>query len=272
MPGLIEIISKEMKLRNYSPKTIKAYSSAMRNLYVFYKKPPRDLTYTELKDFLYYKSQQGVSHQTISLYANAINFVYIELYQREQFQKFHHPKKSKKLPVVLSRDEIERILSCIHNTKHHTMLALAYAGGLRVSEIVSLTVADVDFDRAYIHIKSAKGKKDRITILPNKLVYALQQCCIGKQGTAYVFASERGGKLTTATPQKIFTTALSSASINKKATFHSLRHSFATHILEQGTDVRYVQTLLGHANIRTTQLYTHVTNTQIKNIKSPFDI
>jgi len=140
---------------------------------------------------------------------------------------------------------------------------------LRVSEIINLKVKDLNLDELTIHLKQAKGKKDRLTLIPEKLVNDLRNLIAGKLNNDYVFASERGGKLTERTAQIVFAKALSLAGIKKEATFHSLRHSFATHLLENGVDVRYVQELLGHANIRTTQIYTHVTNPAIKNIKSP---
>ncbi len=120
-----------------------------------------------------------------------------------------------------------------------------------------------------IHVRQGKGKKDRVSVLSDKIINDLKICGGGRIGSAYLFESERGGKLTTATAQKVFYQCLRKAGINKPASFHSLRHSFATHLLENGVDVRYVQELLGHANIRTTQIYTHVTNPKLKNIKSP---
>jgi len=178
-------------------------------------------------------------------------------------------KRPIKLPVVLSRNEIEKILQTIINTKHKLLLSLAYGAGLRVSEAISLQVQDIDLDERVIHIKLAKGQKDRISLLPEKLISYLQNLIVGKSRNDLVFLSERGGKLSVRTAQKIFENALKKAKINKGATFHSLRHSFATHLLENGIDVRYVQELLGHSNIRTTQVYTHVTNPRLKNIKSP---
>jgi integrase/recombinase XerD len=270
MSGLIEIISRNMKIRNYSQQTIKAYSSVARNVFNFFEKPLREINQQEIKDFLYKKTEEGCSSQTISLYSNALNFIFLEIYKIKDFDKLKHPKKSKKLPVILSRNEIELILNHIKNKKHCLMMSLAYATGMRVSEVVSLKVNDIDFDRECIHIKNAKGKKDRITILPKKLVNVLLENISLKQGNDYFFESERGGKLTTSTPQKVFAKALKQVNIKKDAHFHSLRHSFATHLLEQGTDVRHVQKLLGHSNIRTTQLYTQVSNESIKNIQSPF--
>ena len=153
--------------------------------------------------------------------------------------------------------------------KHRLMLGLAYGAGLRVSEVVATRVQDLDLAELTIHIKQAKGKKDRISVLPEKLIEELRRMVAGKLGDDLVFPSEWGGQLTTRTAQKIFEQALVRANITKPATFHSLRHSFATHLLENGVDVRYVQELLGHQNIRTTQLYTQVTNPKLKSIQSP---
>ena len=151
------------------------------------------------------------------------------------------------------------------------MVALSYGAGLRVSEAINLMVKDVDLHEFIIHLKKAKGSKDRITVIPKSLVNDLKVLSAGKKADDFVFESERGGKLTTRTAQKVFSNALKKAGIKKEATFHSLRHSFATHLLENGVDVRYVQELLGHQNIRTTQVYTKVTNPKLKNIKSPLE-
>lgn len=146
---------------------------------------------------------------------------------------------------------------------------MAYGAGLRISEAISLKVKDVNLEELTIHLKNAKGKKDRITIFPEKIRSNLQGLMAEKNLDDYLFESERGGKLTERTAQKVFENALRGIGIKKEATFHSLRHSFATHLLENGVDVRYVQELLGHQNIRTTQIYTQVTNPKLKNIKSP---
>ncbi|NCF75034.1 MAG: tyrosine-type recombinase/integrase [Xanthomonadaceae bacterium] len=184
-------------------------------------------------------------------------------------------KKSKKLPVVLNRNEIKNILTNISNQKYKIAVSLAYAGGLRISEIQNLKVKDIDLEELIIHLKNAKGKKDRITIFPKKLKNDFQNLITNKKPSDSVFASNRGGNLTSRSFQIVFKGALQKSDIKKDATFHSLRHSFATHLLENGVDVHYVQKLLGHAlghaNIRTTQIYTKVANPSIKNIKSPLD-
>lgn len=150
------------------------------------------------------------------------------------------------------------------------MISLGYACDLKVSEAIKLKVKDLDINELVVHIKGAKGKKDRLSVLPEKLQNDLRNIIAGKNTDDFVFSSNREGKLTTTSLQKMFRKSLKKTKINKPATFHSLRHSFATHLLENGTDVRYVQELLGHANIRTTQIYTKVTNPKLKNIKSPF--
>ncbi len=222
-----------------------------------------------IESFLLAKQKKGNSGQTINLALNAIKFLYKEILRSKDNINFRYSKKSKKLPIVLSKKEIEKIISAIKNSKHKLMIALAYAGGLCVSEVINLKVKDIDLDQLIIHLKSVKGKKDRITVFPEKLKTDFQNLIAGKNNNDFVFESVRGGKLTTSTAQKVFQKALRKVRIKKEATFHSLRHSFATHLLENGIDVRYVQELLGHTNIRTTQIYTKVTNPKLKNIKSP---
>lgn len=258
-----------MTLGNYSQKTIKAYSGVYKDIYRKFKRPLRDITEDELKEYLYQKTKAGLASQTIALAANAINFLYVKLYKRLDFKKLSHPRKTHTLPTVLTKNEVERILEQTKNPKHRLMLGLAYGAGLRVSEMVNLRVRDIDTGELTVIVRQGKGKKDRLTVLSPRLVSGLREFLIGKNANQYVFESERGGKLTTTTAQKIFQQCLKKSGIAKPATFHSLRHSFATHLLENGVDVRYVQELLGHSNIRTTQIYTHVTNPSLKNIKSP---
>lgn len=269
MPKLVDIIEQEMSLRNYSPKTKKAYIAVIADLCQSTKKVPKELSMEEIRAFIYQKQQRGLSSQTISLIANAINFLYTQIYKKSDFEKLRHPKHSKKLPVVLTRAEIQHLLQQTENVKHRTMLALGYSAGLRVSEVVNLKVCDVDCNELTVTVREGKGKKDRVSVISSRIVNDILQCIAGKNGDALVFESQRGGKLTTGSAQKVFIHCLHRANIGKPATFHSLRHSFATHLLEDGVDVRYVQELLGHQNIRTTQVYTQVTNPQLKNIKSP---
>ena len=223
----------------------------------------------KIKEYLLNKLEIWQSSQTANVHLHAIKHFYCILMKSSVEINIRYAKTASKLPVVLSRLEINKIIDSINNLKHRTMIALAYGCGLRVSEVVNLKIKDVNTLELTIHVKGAKGNKDRITILSDKLIGDIIDLFNGRNINDYVFASERGGKLTERTAQVIFEKALLRAGVHKEATFHSLRHSFATHLLENGVDVRYVQELLGHSNIRTTQLYTKVTNPILKNIKSP---
>lgn len=268
---LLEKIEIELKLRNYSRRTIKSYLLCLSDYFNYIKIIKKDPNISLIKEYLLKKIDKGNAPQTINLYLNAIKYFYREIYKSNVFINLKFAKTSNKLPVVLSRNEIENITNNIANTKHKLIISLAYAAGLRVSEVINLKIKDIDFNELTIHLKNAKGNKDRLTIFPEKLKNNIINLTAGKLGNDYLFESGRGGKLTERTAQKVFENALQKTKIQKDATFHSLRHSFATHLLENGVDVRYVQELLGHTNIRTTQLYTKVTNPSIKKIKSPFD-
>jgi site-specific recombinase XerD len=259
----------ELKIRNFSPKTIKIYTYALQQYFTYKKIDLNKLDQNNIRQYLYHCEKKKISPQTRNIYLSAIKFYYYNIIKTQAKIQIPNAKKPYKLPTVLSRKEIKQILDVTKNAKHKLILALAYGAGLRVSEVVSLKVKDCDLDELILHIRQSKGQKDRITVIPEKLILDLQNHIAGKNSTDPLFSSERGGKLTTRTLQKTFTRSLKKSQIKKSATFHSLRHSFATHLLENGTDIRYVQELLGHQNIRTTQLYTHVTNPKLKNIKSP---
>lgn len=260
---------RELKIRNYSPKTIKSYLYALQSYFSFKKRGCNKLDKENIKDFLLNCEKKQISAQTRNIFLHAIKFYYKNVENYNSKIDIHLAKKPSKLPVVLNRNEIDIILESPQNIKHKLLLSLAYGSGLRVSETVSLKVQDLDFQELIIYIKQAKGRKDRISVIPDKIVNKLKDWVLTKSKADFVFASERGGKISIRTAQIIFKTALKNTNIKKKATFHSLRHSFATHLLENGTDIRYVQEILGHHNIRTTQRYTQVTNPKIKNIKSP---
>jgi len=268
---LMERIANEMRLRNFSRKTIKAYFGCLGDYFSYIKTVKKEPDVGLVKKYLLEKIDSNLSSQTTNLYLQAIKYFYQEICKSNIIIDIKFAKTASKLPVVLSRQEIDQIISKIDNKKHKMMVALGYGCGLRVSEVVNLKIKDVGLDELIIHVKGAKGNKDRITIYPEKFKNIIAGMMIGLNGGDYLFGSQMGGKLTTRTAQRIFETALKNAKIKKEATFHSLRHSFATHLLENGTDVRYVQKLLGHANIRTTQIYTKVMNPSLKMIKSPLE-
>ena len=260
----------ELMQRNYSRKTMVAYTRCLQEYLMYIGDEAEVADPEKIKKFLLIKQAKKLAPQTINLYLNAIKFFYREVLKSSSSIPIKFAKRNKKLPVVLSKDEVLKLIDVIPNKKHKIMIALAYGAGLRVSEVVNLKVQDVDLGGLTIHLKAAKGMKDRVTVFPERLKNDTQNLTAGKNADDSLFESERGGVLNIRTLQHVFTVALKRAGIQKKATFHSLRHSFATHLLENGVDVRYVQALLGHANIRTTQIYTHVTSPGLRNIKSPF--
>ena len=270
MENILKKTERVLKLRNYSPKTCKTYLLYIKDYIRFSKKVVIKNKQKAIEEFLLDKHNRKQSPQTINLALNAIKFLYSEVLKDPQKINLKFAKRSKKLPIVLSRAEVQKIIEATDNAKYKLMISLGYACGLRVSEVTTLKVVDLDIDELVVHIKEAKGKKDRISVLPERLQNDLRNLIEGKGLHDFIFCSNRGGKLTTTSLQKIFRKSLVKTKISKPATFHSLRHSFATHLLENGTDFRYVQELLGHANIRTTQIYTQVTNPSLKNIKSPF--
>lgn len=271
MQIILKKVKNELLLRNYSSRTIKSYLYYIKKYLKFAQKHRLKSKGKAIKAFLLNLQERNLSPQTINLSLNAIKFLYRDVLKSRDKIDIKCAKRPKKLPVVLSKNEIGKIITAVKNPKHRLILALAYGAGLRVSEVISLRVKDINIEELTIHLKNAKGKKDRITIFPEKLKVDIKNLIAEKNKNDFMFASERGGKLTTRTAQKVFTKALKKAGVKKDATFHSLRHSFATHLLENGVDVRYIQELLGHQNIRTTQRYTQVTNPSIKNIKSPLD-
>ncbi|MER3317455.1 MAG: tyrosine-type recombinase/integrase [Allomuricauda sp.] len=181
------------------------------------------------------------------------------------------PKKEKKLPVVLSMEEVRLIIDETLNLKHKTLLSLVYSGGLRIGEAINLKVDDIDSKRMLIHIKGAKGKKDRYTLLSNNFLETLRSYYRQYKPKYYLFEGQNSPTYSTSSAQWILKNAVIKSGIRKKVTLHTLRHSFATHLLENGTDIRYIQELLGHSSPKTTMIYTHVTENSIKNISNPFD-
>ena len=258
-----------MQISGYSPRTITSYTFCARKLYRHFQKPLHQISESDFRRFLALLTKNKYSPFTLNLYHASLKYVVDHVYHKPFSFRFPYAKRHKKLPIVLSRKEIRNIMKNIKNAKHKLLVSLSYGAGLRVSEVLHLRVKDIDLDELTIHLKQAKGRKDRITILSEKLKTDIQNLIAGKARQDFVFESERGGGLTARSAQAVFQRALKKTGIKKSATFHSLRHSFATHLLENGVDVRYVQELLGHANIRTTQVYTKVTNPKLKNIKSP---
>ncbi len=269
MNSELDTLRRELTIQGFSRRTIKAYIGHNRQFLRWLGASAKEVTTEDIKNFLQYLKLQGYSNTSLNSVISSLKFYYQQVLKRKLFYTVTRPKREQSLPIVLSRAEIQLMLDTTANLKHRLLLALAYGAGLRVSETVSLQIRDIDFANQVIYIHQGKGNKDRLTLLPSSLLDQLRQTMNTKKGEEYLFASLDGGPLTARTAQKIFERALERAGLQKAASFHSLRHSFATHLLEQGIGLRYVQELLGHHDVRTTQRYTHVTSTQLKHIQSP---
>jgi len=258
-------LENELKLKGYSPKTIKNYLFNVQK-YLESQKSPRE--------YILKLIENKKSNETIRSVGFAIKF-HLNLKKEQNpeiesiIQNLPNSKREIKLPKVLSKEDIEKMIFSTKNLNHRILIQIGYAAGLRISEIINLKWSDIDFNRDIIHLKQAKGKKDRIVMLSKKVKENLLNFGTEKKGI--VFKSNRGKKYSQRTIQKILENVSKKAGINQKVTPHMLRHSFATHLLENGTDIRYIKDLLGHSNIETTLIYTKVSNKDILKIKSPLD-
>jgi site-specific recombinase XerD len=275
--GLFSVMTQEMRLMNYSTKTIKAYRSSIRR-FAQYIAPrhPRDAENTEIRNYLLHLLTEKKSPpSTVNQVFNALRLLYVDLYHKPfVIGNLPRPQKEQKLPDVLNEEEVLRIFQSVDNLKHRTMLMLTYASGLRVSEIIKLRIEDLDGERGLIHIRDGKGKKDRYTILPESLKGILntywKTYLLGSSGWLFPGANP-SYHLSSRSIQAVIERAVQVSGISKPVSMHTLRHSFATHLLEQGTDLRYIQELLGHQSSKTTEIYTHVSKRMLGRIKSPID-
>ncbi len=267
------VLEKELAIRKFSRKTIQIYVYYNRDFLIWINKCSIHVTNDDITDYLYYLTDElKVSTSTLTCAMSALKFYYGKIHRNSFVYQISTPKKDKKLPVVFSIEEIELIIKGVNNLKHKLILMIAYSGGLRVSDVVRLKVRDIDLSREMIHIRGGKGRKDRYTLLSEKVIQVLKAYLEAYMPVDWLFPGEKPTKhLSTRSAQLVFNRAVDKAGIQKDASFHCLRHSFATHLLETGVDLRYIQELLGHKNSKTTEIYTHVSKNILKNIKSPLD-
>lgn len=274
MSTLIEQMRMDMALRNFSPRTIKTYSYQIQLFQKFYQQNVENLGEDEIRRFLYHlKTEKHSSNSTLTQAFSAIKFLYREVLKMPlTLSKLRGPKRIFRLPVVLSPEEIQRLFAAVDDQKYRLMLMTTYSAGLRVSETVQLKVSDIDSKRMLIRVEQGKGKKDRYTLLSKELVIQLRDYWLKYRPKIWLFPNNnRPTPMHVTTLQKVFQTAKKSAGIEKPATFHTLRHSFATHLLEQGVGLFTIQHLLGHANIRTTMVYLHTQSDKKSVIINPLD-
>jgi len=263
-----------LRLKNYSENTLKNYVSWFRVfLKYFPERKPSSITKIEIMDFLInYREHEKWSSTIQNQLINSIKFFYEKLLgQPREMYDLPRAKKPYLLPSVFSEKEIFAIINAITNIKHKSMISVAYAGGLRVSEVVNLKLLDIDSSRMVITLRQAKGKKDRQVMLSEKLLEILEEYYILFKPKTWVFEGHDGSQYSARSVQEVFKKAKENAGVLKKGSIHALRHSFATHLLESGIDILSIKELLGHASLRTTMNYTHVSKKHLDKIKSPFD-
>jgi len=262
-------------LRGYSPSTLKTYRNEfgvflrhLKNVHV------QDLTSARLASyFLYCHEQLRLSENTIHSRLNAVKFYYETVLNREKFiWEVPRPKRRLLLPRVISEEKIIAGIAQVRNKKHKALIAIAYSAGLRVSEVINLKISDIDSDRMQVFIARAKGKKDRVVTLSNYALQILRAYYMEYKPRVWLFEGQvKGEQYSARSAQEVFKSIYGICGLPAHLTFHSLRHSFATHLLENGTDVKYIQEIMGHNDINTTMRYTHVSKKAIEKIESPLD-
>ncbi len=264
-------IEVELKISQNSEYTIRNYLLSNSALLDFCKKNPEEIGVDDVKSFMAEKLSNKSSSYSI-LFLAALKYAYSSILKKDITMEIKRPKKEKRIPVVLSKDEVRRFIDSLHNKKSKLMISMMYACGFRVSELTNLMTDNLDFNERIGHIRQAKGKKDRIFNIPAFLFDELKEQAEEqkKLGREFLFSGPKD-RLSSRNMQKIVKKAAIKAGITKNIHPHTLRHSFATHLLEDGVDIRKIQELLGHADLSTTQIYTHISAEELKKITSPLD-
>lgn len=264
---------KCMRLKGYSRNTEKAYLGHLERCMQSTGSSLESMRVSDVRNYLLELLDQNHSHTYVNQAISALSFWFKEVEKRTDFPKvWARPKREKKLPAVLSASEVSTLLKSVINLKHRAILTLVYSAGLRISEAVHLKVHDLDVKRGIIHIRQSKGRKDRYTVLSQTAYKLLEQYIRVEGPETWLFPGRsKNSPITARTIQHVFEKIKQKAGIQKPATVHTLRHSFATHLLEAGTDIRYIQELLGHTSSKTTEIYTHVSIRDIRRIQSPLD-
>ncbi len=271
----IQDFEQWLRSRRYSDNTVKVYADALKSFLLFFNAKP--VVEIRAEDVVSYNNEYILKNKLSSSYQNQIVNA-IKLFFRTQTNRklepdlVHRPKQEKLLPNVLSKEEVKKILEAHSNLKHRAMLSLIYSCGLRCGELLALKPAHIDSQRGIVLVKQAKGKKDRIAPLSPKILELLRAYYPQYKPTTWLFEGQKAGSpYDERSLQQVLKQALAKAGIQKPVTLHWLRHSYATHLLEAGTDLRYIQELLGHKSSKTTEIYTHVSTNSIQKIVSPFD-
>ncbi len=270
----LQRMQQKLEIARYSPRTINTYLNATKKFFQhFPEKHPNDIRTEDIERYQHHMaSERKVSNSYLNQVVNAVRYYYKDVIGDAQRVKFiERPRGERKLPNVLSAEEVTDILRAVDNLKHQCILMLIYSAGLRLGELINLKRSDIIPDRHQIIIRGGKGKKDRITMLSPKILERLDRYLVEYRPKMFLFEGQSGGAYSDTSVQTIFRRAKDKAGITAPATVHTLRHSFATHLLEKGTDLRYIQTLLGHSSSKTTEIYTHVSTKALGKIRSPLE-
>lgn len=274
MGKLREQMEMDMRLKGMSPKTISTYLGCMKSVAAHFGKSPADLSDDEIREYLHYLMQvRKTSQAVISQSYSALKFFFEHTLQRQwNHARIPRSKQPKRLPGVLSREDVESIFSATKNLKHRAILMTIYSAGLRIGEATRLKVCDIDSGRMMIRVNEGKGRKDRYTLLGERNLELLRTYWKAYRPSEWLFpGNDSSEPVSISAVQRVFSASLRKAGIRKKASVHTLRHCFATHLLDSGTDLYYIQRLLGHKSAGTTSVYLHVTGKDIGKIKSPID-
>jgi len=270
----IDDLHQKIVLKGYSSSTLKTYKNFfLKFLCYFNVRDLNEVTKEEIEAFMYkIVNRNKLSESAQNQFVNAIKFYYEQVLEKpREHYNIQRPKKSIQLPNVLSKSDVQTILHHPTNIKHRAILATIYSAGLRVGEVINLRLVDIRSENGYIYIKGGKGKKDRRTVLSDKLLDLLRMYFRKHKPSYWLFEGQDGGQYSIRSIQKIFRKAVSENRLNPWATTHTLRHSFATHLLQQGVSLRHIQHLLGHSSSRTTEIYTHILRVNNKEFDNPFD-
>jgi integrase/recombinase XerD len=268
----IKEFKQELIIAGYSEKTLEMYLIYVNNLLNKLGKKPEEINGRDLIGYLADKKEEGRSNATLSLIHSAMRYFFKEYLKMNIIDDIKTPKKSKSLPKVLSKEEVKKLFKTTKFGRNRLMLQFMYGSGCRVSEVVKLKVDDINLKEKTAIVKGGKGNKDRLIILSKNWIKDLKKYLNKKKiKSEFVFSKKNGSQLSSDTIQRIVRESAKKAGITKHVTPHSLRHSYATHLLEAGVNIRYIQTLLGHSNLNTTQIYTNVAGEQLKKIESPLD-
>jgi len=261
-------LETEIKISKLSPYTLRNYLDSNKQLLRHSKKQPDQIEQQDIKNFLADEMTNKSSSSTI-LFLAAIKFAYSSLLGKDPTTRIKRPKNEKRIPIVLTKQEINELIKATGTIKSKLIIQLLYSSGLRVSEIVNLKPIDINFSENIGFVRQGKGKKDRLFIISEKLSKKLEK--LSKKHSDWQYLFSKTNPLTTRNIQKIVQLTTLKSGIQKPVHPHTLRHSFATHLLENGTDIRKIQVLLGHSSLTTTQIYAHVSSAELKKIKSPLD-